>query len=64
MKVISEKKLIKIEIAYDNTSHDGRVSVLDYLDKRFGEIGYSIKRSGPKPGCNGIGLIIAHADIK
>ena len=63
MQIMSEKKIIVLEIGYDNTSESPKDEILKYLDGRFSETGYRIKRSGQKPGCNDIGLMIVHADI-
>ena len=64
MNVISEKEFIELRVEYDNTKIRPRKETIEYLDKRFGESGYCIKRGGPKHDDQSTGLIIAHADIK
>lgn len=60
MKITSEESLVRVRIVYDNSANSNDIdNVFKYLDKVYGVLGYTITRQGPKPGCNGIGLIIA-----
>lgn len=58
-----EEKILLLSIEYRNIS--GAVAaILDELDKKYGKLSYSIKRSGPKCNVEGIdiGLMIVHVD--
>lgn len=62
MKIISEKKALILNIEYDNIKGE-RERVNQYLDDRFGVIGYRVKRGGPHPNKAGKGLMIVQTDL-
>ena len=59
MKVISEKKVLIVNVEYN--IEEGRKNVFDWLDKKYGELKWRSRRSGPSG--NGKGLIIAEIDL-
>jgi hypothetical protein len=62
MKVLSEKKVLILNIEY-NSGGDGdeRNDVFDWLDKTYGDLKWRSRRSGPTEG--GKGLVIAEVEI-
>lgn len=63
MKVISEKKFIKISIEY-NTSNNERDDIYDWLDKKYKKHSWRITRSGPKGnGKKYEGLVIIEVEL-
>ena len=64
MKILSEKKVLLVKIKYDNTM-DGRAVALDYLDDKYGQTNWGIRRLGPIPTNEHSreGLLIAEVDI-
>ena len=59
MKLISERKVIVIEIEYEcSRAGDERAAVFDWLDEKYGELKWRSRRSGPSPNNIGKGLVI------
>lgn len=55
MKILSEKKILKVSLRYDLQEKD---NVFDYLDKAYGEEKYRVTRSGPVvDGCDGLMIV-------
>ena len=63
MKVVLEKKVRVIHVEYENSNVLDRNNTYNYLDKKFGLMNYSIKRSGPHPSKAGTGLMIIEVDL-
>ncbi len=62
MKVISEKKVLLLEIEYSMKTGSGRQKVFDWLDEKYGQLKWRSRRSGPTS--NGKGLVVAEVEIK
>jgi len=62
MKVLSEKKVLLLDIEYNSGGEiEERNDVFDWLDKTYGELKWRSHRSGPTEG--GKGLVIAEVEI-
>jgi len=62
MRVVDEKKVIKLKIEYRSGDNDERHEVFDWLDKKYGEGHWTSTRSGPT-GAAGVGLVCAEIAI-
>lgn len=48
MKITKEETITRLTVEYDNSTKDGIIEVMDYLENRFGKYFYKITKTGPK----------------
>jgi hypothetical protein len=64
MKILSEKKVLMLEIEYSNhRGHDERHEVFDWLDKTYGELKWKTRRSGPSEKNFTIGYMVVEVEV-